>query len=195
MMGLSSYNDTPPLTSEDYISNLQIRNHTLTDREFLYRVAPDLQSVHLQNCPNLGDKALYGLARAPSLSDLSWISNPGATDDGYYSFVQKCTRLASFNISGCAVFSTRTCQYLLSRSTELKALDISFCPVEDGAFSELSAPIAYLNLQGCTKITDATLRLLARAPTLKYLSLGYNDGITEEGLGIVKAASVTILRK
>jgi len=186
----------PRVTSEDNGLNFYLKNSSLSDEEFLRSVTPGLQSVYLQNCPNLGDATLNALALTPSLSCLNWVSNPSASDEGYRCLGRNSTNLVSLNISGCLAFSSETCRHLLSRLTFLKALDISFCPIGDEAFEELSAPLVYLNLQGCTNITDVTLERLSKISTLKYLYLAHNDGITQEGMKmcrVVRKKNETLL--
>ena len=86
------------------------------------------------------------------------------------------------NKSGSEQLTNEACQQLLQSPT-LQALDVSFCPhLTDEAFAQIKAPLIFLNIQGCTNITDKTLAKLRQLKTLKYLCLAFNEKISKTAL-------------
>ena len=164
---------------------LQVANNPhLTDQE-MAQVLPHcekLEQVDLQNCAQIGDGTLHSLTRKVSLRALRWIGNLATTADGYAHLAQNSHNLRSVNLSGSLYFFSDTALRLLTCATALDSLDLSFCPLEDDAFSCIHPSLAFLNLQGCSAITDRTLYQLAKFPSLQHIFLAFNDKITVEGL-------------
>lgn len=167
------------------LRSLQIANNPhLTDQE-MERVLPHcekLEHVDLQNCDKIGDKTLHSLTRKVSLRALRWIGNLATTPNGYSHLAQNCCNLCSLNLSGSLYFSSGMCQGLLSSATALSSLDLSFCPLEDDAFLKINPSLAFLNLQGCSGLTDRALCRLAEFPSLQHIFLAFNDQFTRKGL-------------
>ena len=172
-------------TSFDSLHALQIVNHfELTDagfQEILSR-CPHIETLHIQNCPYLTNGSLERLSQLPHLRTLFWIGNISATETGYQTLLSS-TSLRTLNLSGSHL-TNPACSTLLTHSF-LTALDVSFCPLDDRAFSHFQAPLIYLNLRGCPNLTDQTLLTLSRLPTLKHLLLAYHSRMTPEGLRLL----------
>jgi len=180
----AQYNMTLPM-------KLHIENKPhLTETELLQAQA--LEDVSVKNCAAVGSRALRLLVeKYPMLQSLRWVGN-GPTGEEDYRAVVKLLSLRALNVSGDTGFTTKVCGELLSRSKTLRYLDVSFCSVNDEAFAEVSAPLVFLNLQGCPEITDRTLQYVARIPTLRHLLLGFNDKLTLTGLQALEGSGVQI---
>ncbi|MDE3045667.1 MAG: hypothetical protein KGJ02_03380 [Verrucomicrobiota bacterium] len=168
------------------LRSLQVANNPLlTDKELeeVLSHCKQLENFDLQNCPKIGDKTLHALTdKVCTLRALRWIGNGATAPATYLRLAKNCPRLCSLNLSGCSSFSTDICRSLLASCPSLAYLDLSFCPLEDGAFASANPSLTFLNLQGCTTLTDHTLRHLARLPSLRHLYLAFNDRITKNGL-------------
>jgi len=173
---------------------LHIENQpNLTDAELAHLLkASALDEVVVKHCAQVGSRALKLLVeKYPMLQSLRWIGN-GHTDEEGYRSVVKLLSLRALNVSGDSGFTTKVCKELLSRSKTLRYLDVSFCSVTDEAFAKVSAPLTFLNLQGCSEITDETLEFVAQIPTLRHLLLGFNDKLTPVGLEALEGSGVQI---
>ena len=155
------------------LTDLQLRQ--LLDRQ------PDLSTIELRNCPKLSDDSLYFLSEIKhNLHSLTWIGASSATNVGFATFFQRSENLSQINLSSTSCDPKIYSKLFFQK--RLRALDLSFCPVTDETFREIRAPLEYLNLQGCSRITDETLYALGRLASLRHLFLAYNDRITPSGL-------------
>ncbi len=165
------------------LRTLEISNHPdLTDLEFQKIIlhCPSLETLELKNCPLLGDSAIQILTQyTPSLRALYWIGPSQVTQEGYQALCH--LNLSFLSLSGSSL-SSSACHSLLHSTPTLAALDVSFCPLDDRAFHDVRSPLRFLNLQGCSGITDETLHQLSKASSLKHLFLAYSDQLTPTGL-------------
>jgi hypothetical protein len=153
-----------------------------------------LEEVEVKNCGSLGNKTLrFLIDKYPTLQALGWIDNLLTSEEGFAHLIENSS-LRALNVSGSLHFSSPLCRELLSRSTSLQSLDVSFCPLTDAAFSSIHAPLTFLNLQGCTEITDKTLQFLAKISTLKTVVLGLNKKLTPQGIDKLERLPMKIHR-
>lgn len=178
------------------LKSLEIANHDqLTDEEFqkLLLNCPDLLELTLQNCPQLTHYSLQFLTQVcPFLHSLQWIGQKN-TPSGCFESLALIPKLQSLNLSSSSL-TAPACQSLLNRPCPLTYLDVSFCPLTDEAFANVRAPLRFLNLQGCSLLTDTTLRHLSKIPTLRHLCLAYNSHMTPSALSALPHLSIHIPR-
>jgi hypothetical protein len=177
------------------VRTLHIANRSsLSDAELARLLQPqELDEIEVKNCTEVGGRVLQLLAeKYPSLKSLRWVGNGPINEEGYRAVVELLS-LQALNVSGSSGFTSDVCAELLKRSRSLRCLDVSFCPVTDEAFAQITAPLVLLNLQGCSQITDKTLEfLLTQAPHLKHLLLGFNGPLSPESLKALEARGIKI---
>ncbi len=167
---------------------------------FLIKTKSDLDSLNGEKdvaifpSEPLGSGVLSTLVeRSPELQVLQWIK-PQATEESFQHFVERAVELRALNVSdGLGISSAVLCS-LFARAKCLRFLDLSFCSIDDSAFASIETPLVFLNLQGCSKITDATLYQLAKIPTLRHLLLAFNNQITPQGLRALVALKLKTLK-
>lgn len=157
-------------------------NKDLNTRSFSLAIKPD-ETLDLTR--------LYELAK--DCKALSWLNNDLSAEelDG---LLTQTIAWRALNLSGSAHLTSSTLQLLLTRAPALRFLDVSFCPLDDDAFRGIKAPLVFLNLQGCSAITDATLRELAKSATLQHLLIAFNDQITPAGVQAFSARPLKTLK-
>ena len=131
--------------------------------------------------------------RAKECEALSWLNNDLSSEE-LGGLLAQTTAWRALNLSGSAHLTSASVQQLLARSPALRFLDVSFCPLDDSAFHDIQAPLVFLNLQGCSALTDAGLRELAKCATLQHLLIAFNDRITPAGLQAFSARRLKTLK-
>jgi hypothetical protein len=178
--------NSPPETSSSlrHLRSFSLAHHPdITDAglESALTYSVDLEEVELRECPLLGDQTLAFLSRnCPRLRKIYWIGVNSLTRAGIEALA-RLPRLHVLNFSSAALASD-ACRTILTQCTQLRFLDLSFCPVQDEAFDNVQAPLQFLNLQGCSLLTHKTLDRLAYLPHLRHLALAYQPSIDPAAL-------------
>ena len=180
-----------------HLSSLHIANHPeLTDLQLQHMLGQctNLHTLFIRNCPKLSNDSLCFLTKtAPKLHTFSWIGTSAASDEGFSLLLHKCQDLIYVNLSGTNCSNIALGQLLID-NLRLVSLDISFCALTDEAFITIRAPLHFLNLQGCSMITDKTVETLCTVGSLRHLALAYNDQITPTGLNLLRSIPLKTLR-
>lgn len=165
----------------------------------------NLRTLKLRGA-RITDRSLVLLARLHRLRvlDLSHCSH--FTDDGLRALTALHTTLENLNLKGCSLISDQGVAELMTltvlnrlnvsrcRITDvglehigqwpsLRSLNVAACKgITDRGFCAWRAPLKFLNLSGCSELTDAAVRNLAR-PSLTNLNLSDCEQITDGALG------------
>lgn len=171
-----------------FLQEEYIRSHPVpmirTKQEFERFLQASVAVEHLTLRPlePLPSSALFLIAaKCPSLRAFSWINNR-CSEEQWLEFARRSSQLQFLNLSGSAHVTGRVVNELVGNGALLRCLDLSFCPLDDSAFAAVTTPLSFLNLQGCSALTDATLHQLSKLPTLRHLLVAFNDQITPAGL-------------
>jgi hypothetical protein len=143
----------------------------------------ELQHLDLSNCSRITDAGLVHVSQLHRLHhlDLGW--NQKIHDHGL-SYLSKLTKLQGLELHCCDEL-TNACISYISTLTSLRRLTLSFCEgISDVTvvhITEHLQQLIYLSLNGCTKITDASLRHLINLTQLQQIHLNCCPAITAVG--------------
>lgn len=176
-------------------SSFQIENNPhLSDQDlkiFLNNLS-QIEEIRIKDCPQLGGASLSLLATLP-VKFLDWIGNPAASSRHYLTLCRLANTLTSLNVSGSSGFDQDACEATICTCGNLRSLDVSFCPIGPRSFRCTRSPLAFLNLQGCSAITDETLKDLSQIPDLRHLFLANNPHLTSQGYDFLRSLSLETL--
>ncbi|XP_077502427.1 F-box and leucine-rich repeat protein 13-like [Amblyomma americanum] len=144
-----------------------------------------LRVLRMERCTNITDAALYGpdnsescepasLARLTGLKTLSLNGCYQLSDAGVAAAL-RFRELTTLDLGHCNLLTAMSLKHVASRMPSLSKLVLSFCVRLDDAGVTLLLwrlpRVRYINIEGCTGITDGLLRNAVRCRPLKYLNV------------------------
>ncbi|KAJ4459781.1 hypothetical protein PAPYR_4177 [Paratrimastix pyriformis] len=174
----------------DGIHSLDFRRYSerVTDRPLvacLQRIR-HLQRLTLDNCTQLNDCSLSAFAPlCPKLTAVSFLGCAGITDQGVSDLIRH-TRIIHLNLERCSITDTALLE-LSYCAPSIRTLSLAQTTVGDTVMGVMLMRLLHLeelDLRGCLRLTDQTLRTLgaARLSAMRRLDLSNCPAFTGPAL-------------
>jgi hypothetical protein len=146
-----------------------------------------LEVLHIWNADELTDRGVAHLAGLGSLKDLE-ITDSKMTAEGL-THLARLARLESLHIAGSRVDDEWLARLAMMKQIRSLGFASGQSEITDGGLSHLSdlKGLEVLDIQG-SRVTDRGLAILERLPNLKEVWIDDCPGISDEGIGKLKAA-------
>jgi F-box/leucine-rich repeat protein 2/20 len=156
----------------------------------LVRQCPQLESVSVECCSQLGDEILHSLAAhhdsmnidspaRQNLLDVNLSVCPKLTEQALSKLLLECPNLSSLAIARWKHLGTIGISAIASSCPNLHSLDLSFTDINDIDLIPLTnalLPLKCLNLNDCKSLSDASVKtLIANSPRLEQLKMSCGD--------------------
>lgn len=149
---------------------------------FLLTKCPNLMLLALAGNNNLKDEDLQAVARLVHLRTF-YCSNCGNLKGDWLSYWGQPNNLEILDIGSCADFQPQKLALHLSKFNNLKTLKIQKLKLSDGDLEFLPklTKLEVLDLSDNETLTDKTLAVLSRMPTLREINIKGLKGMTPDG--------------
>ncbi|KAK3085362.1 hypothetical protein FSP39_002152 [Pinctada imbricata] len=134
---------------------------------------PLLDSLNVEGCPHVNDKAVEVIARKPDWKVLNF-SHCNITDTGIQLLAKALTSLEYLNIDGISWIQDRTIGILVDYQGEhIKQLELDGAELTDASIQHIARcpQLSMLMISFCDNLTDQSLRLLQQTHSLTHLML------------------------
>ncbi|EOA26736.1 hypothetical protein CARUB_v10022822mg [Capsella rubella] len=157
-----------------------------------------LRSLSIRNCPGFGDANLAAIGKlCPQLEDIDLCGLKGITESGFLHLVQNS--LVKVNFNGCSNLTDRVISAITARNGwTLEVLNVDGCSkISDASLVSIAANcqiLSDLDLSKCS-ISDCGIQALASSDNLKLqiLSLAGCSMVTDESLPAIVSLGSTLL--
>jgi hypothetical protein len=173
-----------------HIMECLAENHVLAYNTLLAFKGCEMMGLHLEKCRGVEDSWLLLLApelppcclTVLNLSGCVGVTDVGlnAFSDGALAAVETLSLRHCYNITGSSILR------VLRQCPKLQELDLAYSPeINDELLRQALPGLSHLesvNLEGCEKLTDASLQVIANLPSLRFLVLRKCRGIGASNL-------------
>ncbi|KAG9452586.1 hypothetical protein H6P81_005490 [Aristolochia fimbriata] len=159
--------------------------------EIIAQACPNLKSLVLWNCLQIGNRGLIALSqRCSSIEKLDIFNCPLVGDEGIISLARNCHNLSSLSIESCPSIGNPALQALAAYSSNLKSISLTKCRLlnDEGILSVFSSlPVLERVKLVSLNIGDSVLEAVGRhGSSLATLCLENISGVSEMGFRSIK---------